>query len=610
MSPVPVRIAAAFAALALSLPALAAEPERKQALSLIGEPKYAADFKHFDWVNPDAPKGGKVRRWNLGSFDNLNGYAVQGNSAIGLGLINDTLMATSLDEPGTEYCLICEWVSHPADYSSVTYKLRDEAKFHDGTKVTVEDVIFSLDALKKANPFYAAYYKNIVSAEETAPGQVTFTFDKKNNRELPQITGQLPVLSKAFWTGKDANGNQRDLNRRTQQIPLGNGPYKIKSVSFPSSIVYERVKDHWAEDLPVRRGMFNYDELTWVYYRDQTAAFEDFKKGDLDFWQASSAKQWASEMNFPAVRDGRVEKRAFDIKRVAGMQGFVFNLRREKFQDPRVRRAFNLAFDFEWSNKNLFFNQYTRLNSYFDNSELAATGLPEGRELEILNEVKDQVPPEVFTTEYKNPVNKTPQDFRNSLRTAAKLFREAGYTVKNRVLTNEKGEQLNVEFLLVSPTFQRVFLPYARNLERLGVKTSIRVVDTSQYQQRTDTYDFDVVVSSFGQSFSPGNEQREFWGSAAADKKGSRNVIGIKNPAIDKIIDKIIFSKDREDLVAATRALDRVLLWNHYVVPNWHLPKLRLAWASRFKHPEKLPSLTPGPLQIWWVDQTAAGSRS
>ncbi|MEO0671931.1 MAG: extracellular solute-binding protein [Pseudomonadota bacterium] len=583
-----------------------AETTKTHALSLIGKPAYGPDFKHFDWLNPDAPKGGRMRRWNLGAFDNLNGFSVQGNAAIGLGLLHDTIMETSLDEPGTEYCLICEWVSYPSDYSSVTYRLRPEAKFNDGSPITVDDVIFSLTALKEANPFYGAYYKNIVKAEETGDREVTFTFDKKNNRELPQITGQLPILSKAFWTAKDANGNERSLKRRSQEVPISSGPYKIKSFKFPDRISYERIKNHWAADLPVRRGMYNFDELTWLYYRDQTAAFEDFKKGDLGVWQASSAKQWAAEFNFPAIRDGKVKRKAFDVKRVAGMQGFAFNLRRKKFQDPRVRRAFNLAFDFEWSNRNLFFDQYTRLQSYFDNSELAATGLPEGRELEILNEVKDQVPPEVFTTPYKNPVNASPADFRNNLRQAAKLFREAGWTVKDRVLTNAAGEKLTVEILLISPTFKRVFLPYVRNLQRLGVQTKIRVVDTSQYQERTDTFDYDMIVSSFGQSFSPGNEQRDFWGSAAADRNGSRNAIGIKNPAIDKIIEKIIFASDRSELVAATRALDRVLLWNHYVVPNWHLPKVRLAWWDRFKQPDNLPALSPAPLQLWWQETGAA----
>ena len=578
------------------------QQKRHHALSLVGEPAYGPDFKHFDWVNPDAPKGGTVRQWAMGSFDSLNPFSVQGSTAAGVGLIYDTLMTSSPDEPSTEYGLVAEWVSFPDDFSSATFGLRPEARFHDGEPIKPDDVIFSLEALKKAHPHYNAYYRNVVRAEKTGDHEVTFTFDQKGNRELPQIVGQLPVLPKHFWEATGANGQPRDLSRSTLEIPLGSGPYKIKSFDPGRSIVYERVKDWWAKDLPVSKGQWNFDEFVFTYFRDRVPAFEAFKVGQIDYWQETSAKAWATSYDFEAVRRGLVKKEEIPIHRVTPMQAFVMNLRRPQFQDVRVRKAFNLAFDFEWMNKNLFFDQYKRTESFFGNSELQATGLPTGRELEILNEIKDEVPPEVFTTEWKNSVNATPQDQRNNLRKAAQLLAEAGWKPQNGVLTNAKGEQLAVEILIVQPDFERVVLPFKTNLERLGVRVSVRIVDTSQYQRRTDTFDYDIIVDSFPQSNSPGNEQRSFWGSAAADTHGSMNSIGIRNPAIDKLIDKIIYAADREELVAATRALDRVLLWNYYVIPQWHSPFDRIAVWDMFGRPDKLPEQSPSFMRVWWLD--------
>jgi microcin C transport system substrate-binding protein len=596
-------LAAAAMALSTGVGSLSASSEtRHHALSLVGEPAYGPDFKHFDWVNPDAPKGGTVRQWAMGSFDNLNPFSVQGSTAAGVGLIYDTLMTSSPDEPSTEYGLVAEWVSFPDDFSSATFGLRPEARFHDGEPIKPDDVIFSLEALKKAHPHYNAYYRNVVRAEKTGDHEVTFTFDQKGNRELPQIVGQLPVLPKHFWEATGANGQPRDLSRSTLEIPLGSGPYKIKSFDPGRSIVYERVKDWWAKDLPVSKGQWNFDEFVFTYFRDRVPAFEAFKVGQIDYWQETSAKAWATSYDFEAVRRGLVKKEEIPIHRVTPMQAFVMNLRRPQFQDIRVRKAFNLAFDFEWMNKNLFFDQYKRTESFFGNSELQATGLPTGRELEILNEIKDEVPPEVFTTEWKNPVNATPQDQRNNLRKAAQLLAEAGWKPQNGVLTNAKGEQLAVEILIVQPDFERVVLPFKTNLERLGVRVSVRIVDTSQYQRRTDTFDYDIIVDSFPQSNSPGNEQRNFWGSAAADTHGSMNSIGIKNPAIDKLIDKIIFAANREELVAATRALDRVLLWNYYVIPQWHSPFDRIAVWDMFGRPDKLPEQSPSFMRVWWLD--------
>lgn len=579
---------------------------KHHALSLIGTPRHGPDYTHFDWVDPNAPKGGRVRQWYIGSFDSLNPFPIKGNAAIGLQLIYDTLMTQSPDEASTSYGLVAEWVAYPADFSSATVQLRRQARFADGKPIRPEDVIFSLETLKKVSPNHALYYKNVAKAEKTGEHQVTFHFDVKGNRELPVIIGDLPVLPKHFYEGVGTNGEPRDLSKSSLEIPLGSGPYRIREIDPGRSVTYERVKDWWAKDLPVAKGQWNFDEIKYTYFRDRVPAFEAFKAGSLDFWRENSAKNWATAFDFDAVSRGLVKLEKIPVATIAYMQGFAFNTRRPQFKDPRVRRAFNLAFDFEWANKNLFYDQYQRVNSYFDNSDLKAPPLPQGRELELLKELKDLVPPELLTTEWRNPVNATPEDTRRHLSQAAKLFAEAGWTPKNGVLTNAQGVELTAEFLLVQPDFERIVLPFKNALERLGVKASVRIVDTSQYQRRHDTFDFDIMVASFPQSESPGNEQRDFWGSEAAGKDGSRNVIGIKNPAVDKLIDKIILAKDREDLVAATRALDRVLLWNHYVIPQWHTPYDRLAMWDMYRRPDKLPSRSSSFLRVWWYDEAAA----
>ncbi len=590
----------------LPLKAQSAGDERHHALSLVGEPKFGADFKAFDWVNPDAPKAGTVRLWVQGTFDTLNGFGIRGNAASGLGLVYDTMMAGSPDEPSTEYCLVCEWVSYPPDFSSATFELREQARFNDGRPITPEDAIFSLEALKKANPRQAAYYKNVVKAEKTGERQVTFRFDETGNRELPQILGQLVILPKHFYEAKSAGGDARDLDRATLEPPLGSGPYRLKSLEPGRTLIYERVKDWWAKDLPVSKGQWNFDEIRLTYYRDKTPAFEAFKSGQVDFWRENSAKDWVTRFEFDAVKQGQVKQEKIPIARVAPMQAFVMNLRRKQFQDARVRRAFNFAFNFELANKNLFYDQYVRVDSYFGNSELAATGLPEGRELELLKEVEKEIPPEVFTTAWTNPVYKTPEDERKNLGAAARLLAEAGYTVRNGVLANAAGEQLTAEFLGASPDSERLVLPYIADLKKLGIKANLRIVDSSQFQSRERNFDFDIITDQFPQSNSPGNEQRDFFGSAAADAKGSRNTIGMKNPGIDKLIEKVVFAKDRAELIAATRALDRVLLWNHVVVPQYHLPFDRVATWNMFGRPAKLPSQATSFQQVWWFDETAA----
>jgi microcin C transport system substrate-binding protein len=603
-------LAALFVILALAvavaaLPAMAND-QRHHALSLVGEPKFATGFKHFDWVNPTAPKTGTVRMSAIGTFDTLNLYNIKGSKAAGLGLTNDTLMMGSPDESSTEYGLVAEWVSYPHDFSSATFGLRPGARFHDGKSITPEDVIFTLEALKTTHPQYGYYYKNVVKAEKTGEREVTFRFDQTGNRELPLIVGQLPVLPKHYWEGKGENGELRDLAQTTLEIPLGSGPYRIKSFEPGRNIVYERVKDWWAKDLPVALGQWNFDEVRFEYFRDRVPAFEAFKAGGIDFFAENSAKEWATAYAFEALNTGHVKKEEIKDGDPPQMQAFAFNLRRPQFKDPRVRRAFILAFDFEWANKNIFFDQYARVTNYFGEEDLRSRGLPEGLELQLLEEVRADVPPEVFTTPYTLPVNKTPEDVRRHLAQAAKLLAEAGWTPKNGVLTNTKGEQLTAEFLNVQPDFERIIQPYARTLERLGVKASIRTVDPAQYERRNDDFDFDIVIHTFAQSSSPGNEQRNYWGSAAADTKGSQNLLGVKNAAIDRLIDRIIFAKDRAELAAATRALDRVLLWNHYVVPQWYSPNDRIAYWAKFARPAKLPSRNFAFLQVWWYDEAAA----
>lgn len=588
------------------LPTAAGPLTKHYGLSLIGKPAYGPDFKHFGWVNPNAPKGGRVRQMAFGTFDSLNRFSIKGNPAGGTLLVYDTLFADSPDEASTSYGLVAEWVSYPDDFSSATFQLRPGARFHDGRPITPEDVIFSMQALKQAHPHFARYYKNVVKVEEVGDRQVKFTFDVTGNRELPLIVGQLYVLPRHFWEAKGSDGAPRDLAKSTLEIPLGSGPYRIKEVDAGRSIVYERVKNWWAKDLPVSKGQWNFDELRIVYFRDQVPGFEAFKAGELDYWRESSAKNWATRYDFDAVKRGLVVKEMIPVAEVAPMQAFAFNIRRPQFQDPRVRRAFNLAFNFEQMNKTLLYDQYRRLNSYFDNSELRATGIPQGRELEILNEVRDLVPPEVFTREWKNPVNVGATDGRKHLGMAAKLLAEAGYRLKGGVLTNAAGIQLKAEFLNAQPEFERIILPYISDLERLGIKASLRTVDSAQYVSRVRKFDFDVITSTFRQSLSPGNEQRDFWGSDAAAIEGSRNVIGIRNPAVDKLIDRIILAKDRADLVAATRALDRVLLWNHYVVPQWHAPFDRIAMWNVFGRPAKLPRRDPSFFRVWWWDAAKA----
>src|SRR6202521_4457831 len=621
----------AFAAIAPSLgiaagiPAVAparaqsgtGEPVWRHGLSLFGDVKYPVDFKHFDYANPDAPKGGVAREILIGTFDNFNlaVAGVKGSIASAVGLIYESLMTASLDEVSTEYGALAESASHPEGFSFVVYRLRAQAKWHDGRPVTPDDVIFSLDAFKKYHPQYSAYYRHVVKAEKVGERDTKFTFDAPGNRELPQIVGQLTVLPKHWWEATDSEGRKRDISATTLEKPLGSGAYRIKEFVAGRSIVLERAKDYWGRDLNVNIGRNNFDELRYEYFRDSTVALEAFKADQVDWRSENSAKNWATAYDFPAVTEKRVLLEEFPNRSSGIMQCFAFNIRRDKFKDPRVRRALNFAFDFEEMNKQIFFDQYKRIGSYFDGTELASSGLPQGRELEILETVRAQVPAEVFTTPYTNPVGGSPEAVRDNLREALRLFKEAGYEVRDRKLVDTKtGTQFALELLDEDPSFERVMLFYKPSLERLGIAVSVRTIDPTQYENRLRNWDFDVVVSSWGESLSPGNEQREYWSSQAADMAGSRNIIGIKNPAIDKLIERVIFTRDRDDLVAATRALDRVLLWNHYVVPQWNYPKIRTARWDRFGRPSELPKYgLSGFPAIWWFDDDKAariGKRS
>ncbi|MEE4014075.1 extracellular solute-binding protein [Roseibium sp. FZY0029] len=590
-------------------PATAAEPEWHHAAALNGTPKYGPDAKHFDYVNPDAPKGGTVRLSASGGFDTFNILAQKGNIAPGILNIYESLMEPSLDEEdiSAQYGVLAEAVRFPDDYSWVEYRLNPNAKWHDGEPVTAEDVIWSFEKAIELDPQRKYYFQNVETAEVVGDGTVRFAFDVSGNRELPKIMGQLTVLPKHWWEGTNEKGEARDISRTTLEPPLGSGAYRIKEFSPNRQVIYERVPDYWGKDLPIRVGTDNFDEIRYISFLDDSVQFEAFKGDQYDFHVERSSSQWAKRYDFPAVNDGRVVKEIFPDKSSGVMQGFFLNMRREKFQNPDVREALNYAYDFETTNEIVSANLLKRVNSYFAGTELASSGLPQGKELEILEEVRDMVPPEVFTQEYKNPVGGNPQNVRANLREAVKLLRKAGYELKDRKMVDTKtGEQLSIEFLYRDKASERTLLPYAQNLENIGIKPVLRLVDTSQFVNRVRSRDFDTVVLAIGQSLSPGNEQREYWGSASADNESSANYAGIKNPAIDKLIDKVIFAQDRETLVAATHALDRVLLWNHYVVPQFYSDETRTARWNRFGHPQKMPEYSTGFPTIWWYDEALA----
>ena len=599
--------AAAFLA-AGTAPSSAAEDEWLTTSSLIDPDRGHEAFERYDHVNPDAPKGGTLNSAAFGTFDSFNPFIVRGNPAAGLtefgGLLWDTLMQQSVAEPSTSHPLIAEAYKHPDDFSSATYRIDPDARWHDGEPITAEDVVWSFNVLKEISPMHNRYFANVTEAVAISDREVQFSFDQAGNRELPHIMGDLPVLPKHWWEGTDAKGNKRDISQPTLEPPLGSGSYRIESFQPGSRIVWERVEDYWAADNPVNIGRNNFDRRRYTYFLDDNAEFLGFQKGGIeDVRREVSTRRWSTAYDFPAFQAGDVIKREFTSSSIEAMQAFVPNMRLPRFQDRRVREALTLAYNFEAQNRTHFFGLNERFNSYFEKSELASSGLPEGRELEILEEFRDQLPPELFTEEFELPVYDDPQDERSYLREAVRLFKEAGWEIKGgRMVSAETGEQFRIEFLGASPTSEIIAGGLIESLRKIGIDATLRIIDTSQYIQRYQSFDFDVVTGRFAQSMSPGNEQRDYWSSEAADIPGSRNVGGIKDPVVDALVDKIIFAKDREELVAATRALDRVLLWNFYMIPQYYQPTLRFAYWDKFGIPEKQPDYVGVDIDSWWID--------
>jgi microcin C transport system substrate-binding protein len=571
----------------------------QHAITLYGEPpRYPADFQHFDFVNPQAPKGGVLRQAGFGSFDSLNPFINKGVAADDIGLIYETLTRHSLDEPFTEYGLLAGQIERAPDNSWVRFYLRPEARFNDGKPVTADDVVFSFETLMRDGaPQYKSYYADVSKAVAESPSRVRFDFKHKGNRELPLIIGQLPVLPRHWWAGKEFNTGNLD-------IPLGSGPYRVAEVQAGRSIRYERVADWWGKDLPVNRGFYNFDQLITDYYRDNTVALEAFKAHQFDFWLETSAKNWATAYDIPAVSEGKLRKEELLNSNPTGMQGFVFNTRRPNLQDPRVREALSLLFDFEWANKQLFNGAYTRSSSYFENSEMAASGLPSAAELEILEPLRGSIPEQVFSQPFTLPVTDASGIIREQQRRAYELLIDSGWKIEGDRMLDANGQPVKIEFLLAQTEFERVLLPYKRNLNDLGIELEIRRVDISQYINRLRSRDFDMLVGGFGQSSSPGNEQREYWHSSSADNPGSRNLIGLRDPAIDILVDGLIKADSRESLITHARALDRVLLAGHYVVPNWHIKTWRLAYWDSIEHPAVTP-LYDYALMSWWSTAAA-----
>lgn len=600
---------------AMAASSTAGAEEWRTISSLIGESKYGTEFAHYDYVNVDAPKGGMLNSAALGTFDSFNPFIVRGTPAAGFvpfggGLLYDTLMAQSTDEPGTSHALLAEAFSYPDDYSSATYRLDANARWHDGQPVTAEDVIWSFNTLKKLNPLYNQYYANVTEAVTLSEREVTFRFDQTGNRELPHIMGDLTVLPKHWWEGTGASGEQRDITAPTLEPPLGSGPYRVKDFKPGSQIIWERVPDYWGARLPVKLGRENFNTLRYTYFRDGNAVWEAFKKGGIEDIRVERRSQyWAIGYDFPAFEAGKVKKKAFPTTSSQPMQGFALNMRHERFQDSRVREALTHAFDFEQLNRTVLYGQRTRTDSYFEGGELQASGLPTGQELDILEPHRDTLPPELFTREFQLPVYDTPQARRANLRRAIELFKQAGWENRDGKLVNvETGEHFKFEYLGSSPTDELIAGQFMENLRRIGIDAQLRIVDPNQEINRLRAFDFDSTTVVLAQSLSPGNEQREFWGSEARDKPGSRNLSGIADPVVDALIDRVILATDRADLIAATHALDRVLLWNHYYIPQFHSPEDWVAWWDKFGMPETQPSYRGVDTDSWWIDSQKAAA--
>ena len=581
---------------------LKAEINIAHAIAMHGEPKYPDSFQYVDYANPDAPKGGKIILSSTGSYDSFNPFILKGTAAAGIGNLYETLTTGSSDEAFTEYGLIAKTIEWPDDRSWVAFTIREEAVWHDGKKISPEDVIWTFNTLmEKGHPFYKYYYGDVVEVIQENDNKVRFNFKGNTNLELPLIVGQLPVLPKHYWLKKNFEETSMD-------IPIGSGPYKIKNFDAGRTITYELDSDYWGKNIPIKKGTENFGVIQYEYYKDRSIEREAFKSGDIDLFSENTSKDWATSYDTPAVQNGLIKKELIEHQNPQGMQGFAFNTRKEIFEDKRVREALSYAFDFEWTNKNLFYNAYKRTNSFFENSELASSGVPSGGELDLLNDYRELLPQKLFQEEYNPPKTDGSGFMRKELQEATKLLQDAGWELQEGKLINKKsGSKFEFELLLVSPAFERIVLPFKDNLAKLGIDVSVRTIDSAQYQNRLDGFDFDMIVSTFSQSLSPGNEQRNFWGSDAAKTNGSRNIIGISNEVIDSLIEKVISAKDREDLIVTTRALDRVLLWNHYVIPQWHISAYRTLYWDIFDKPSVRPKYSLGT-HTWWVDADKAST--
>ncbi|HAG96074.1 MAG: hypothetical protein CMK83_21225 [Pseudomonadales bacterium] len=589
---------------ALSTVSLANDIISSHGIAMHGDMKYAKDFSHFEYTNPEAPKGGTATLAVAGTFDSFNPDIVKGDASAYVALTYDTLMVQARDEPFTVYGLVAESVEYPEDRSWIIFHINPAARFHDGHPITAEDVVFTFNTLvEKGSPFYSAYYADVVKVEALDTQRVKFTARDGKNRELPLVLGQLKVLPKHFW-------ENRDFGEANLDLPLGSGPYRIKSFETGKTIVLQRVADYWAKDLPVQKGMYNFDTLHVDYYRDQTVMLEAFKSGRYDYREENQSKRWATEYDGDKFQSGEIIKKEIVHQNPTGMQAFVMNTRRDLFKDPRVRKALDLAFDFEWTNKQLFYGAYNRTESYFSNSELAATGLPSEAELALLAPYREDIPEAVFTKVYSSPTTDGSGNNRKNIRAAIKLLKDAGWTFRGTDLVHaESGQPFRFEILLYSKDFERIVLPYVKNLKKLGIEASARLVDSTNYIRIVRDFEFDMIIGSFGQSNSPGNEQRDYWFSKFADHKGSRNLIGVKDPVVDVLIEEIISAQTRDDLVAACRALDRVLLWSHYVVPQWHINKHRLAYWNKFEQPAIAPIYGDVGFYTWWAKQPKASDQ-
>ena len=580
-----------------------AHAEPRHGLSIFGDLKYPADFKHFDYVNPNAPKGGRLSTIGtsaLTTFDSFNGFILKGDPAQGLGATFDSLMARASDEPDSMYGLVASNVDVAPDRSSVTFKLRPEAKFSDGTQVTASDVAFTFETLKtKGHPNFRIAMRDIVSAEAIDPTTIRYTFQGDQTRDLPLLVAGLPILSKVYFA-------TRNFEESSLEPMLGSGPYKIGDYKQGSFVSYKRREDYWAKDLPVNKGRNNFDEIRYEYYRDRTAALESFKAGAYDLREEFTARDWLNAYDIQAVKDGRMLKITMPDANPSGTQGFFLNLRRAKFADVRVRRALDLAFDFEWTNANIFSNVYKRTHSYFENSDMKAVGMPSPEEVALLEPYRAQLPREVFGEPYVPPISDGSGKDRKLLREADALLTAAGYVVKDGRRVNDKGEGLDIEFLITDPSSERIAGPYTENLKRLGINASMRRVDEAQYQRRVKEFDFDVVTTRFVMSLTPGPELKSIFASETADMSGSRNLAGVKNPVVDAMIDKIITSKSRAELNTAARALDRVLRANHYWVSHYYKAAHHVAYWDKFDRPTVKPRYARGIEDTWWVDADKA----